>query len=765
MTHRPRQIRPVTVAAFAALAVFWLLASAQAQAQEGGLIVVPLEAPGEEGGDAGESEFVSGERFDPERARGTRVEADMGQDERISPLRPVVASGQPRGSAIRFDGESQTLDFALFVPDPEQARELRIASLSSINVLPERSQFSVYVNDEFVGEGRLENFTEFGTAEFPLEPGVLTRGQNRVQIRLRQYHRIFCGPEAAFALWTDIDLSASGVRIDGRESEGSEEAFLMGVAVAAATGRGVEIRGADGLGEVRSDWVGAITQQLTTALGGDPIPFRFTGFWSVQDDGPVGARVTFLPGDAGKITHRIGADGAPVMVVEYEPDSPPPGDLPAFETTPPAIAAQDAPDLIATDAPVRFSEFGFRSVEVQDRYALIEQRFRLPDDYVVLTNAKADIGLDYIYADGLPDGAMLLVHVNGHNVRLLPLQGEGGTLIEQFPVRFEARHLRAGVNTLGFEVMIPGDPPDLPCPVWDRPVLAIGEDSALTVPYSPSMYLPDMHFAFRALTADGVQTRSNGGRMFSQADLITLRAAVAGSTRADRANAAAQLHLLSLDDLAALPLGGYQVSRHAIENVLLGGAPPEDDGAGGTASADLGGNLLLMPDEDGANRRSPGAFTAIFATGWDWAVGVFETGLQWLHPRSGTLLEQWLAQHRGQAIFLQLDPRHPEQIWMLRAPGSDATVLASAIVAARTVAEGPRGQVSVLDEAGRWHNWTAPDRQPVLLEAVSPGNLRHVLGNIVSAMPIRYVMVLFLLALVAALLALRLVISTREHNT
>ena len=70
----------------------------------------------------------------------------------------------------------------------------------------------------------------------------------------------------------------------------------------------------------------------------------------------------------------------------------------------------------------------------------------------------------------------------------------------------------------------------------------------------------------------------------------------------------------------------------------------------------------------------------------------------------------------------------------------------------------------MLDNQGRWQNWTAPDRQPVLLEPVTLHNIRHVVGNFVSAMPIRYVTGLFFLALISALFALRLVIATREHR-
>ncbi|WP_323037385.1 hypothetical protein [Pararhodobacter sp.] len=123
-----------------------------------------------------------------------------------------------------------------------------------------------------------------------------------------------------------------------------------------------------------------------------------------------------------------------------------------------------------------------------------------------------------------------------------------------------------------------------------------------------------------------------------------------------------------------------------------------------------------------------------------------------------------MTEQNGQAALIQLDPTQPNQVWMVRAPGSDISAIASAFVAARTNAEGPRGQLSILDNNGIWQSWIAPDRQPVLLEPVTLGNVRFVLGNFVSAMPIRYVTGLFFLALISALFALRLVISTREHR-
>lgn len=99
---------------------------------------------------------------------------------------------------------------------------------------------------------------------------------------------------------------------------------------------------------------------------------------------------------------------------------------------------------------------------------------------------------------------------------------------------------------------------------------------------------------------------------------------------------------------------------------------------------------------------------------------------------------------------------------MLRSADSDMTKIAQSIAAARAYGRGPRGQVSILGHDGGWDNWIAPDRQPNLLEPWSFQNFRTAMGNFVSARPIFYTFLMLLLALASALVALRLVISTRE---
>jgi len=670
----------------------------------------------------------------------------------LSPLHPSEPHGFRNGSLLRIDGERRSVGFSLFLSDPDAVQALRIATASSINVLPERSRYEVHLNGVHVGSGRLEHFSGIGALDLRVEPGMARVGLNAVRIEFIHHHRIFCGPEAAFAMWSDIDLARSGAVLAGETPPPSTESFLMGLASASASGAGLDIRGSEILGAQRDAWVGALTRRIAETLGGDPIPFRFSHIWSVAPEMPVGARITFQPAEQTGIRFVRGGDGAEVMVIGVAPgaDAPPLDDLDRILPQRDRLAGVA---LIDTIRPVPLSDMGFRSQQFWGRYALSETRFRLPDDYVVLTNLKAFLHLTYVFAEDLPDGAMLQVHVNGTNIRLLPLWTGGGRMIEDFPIRFEARYLRGGENTLAFEMFIPGDPPDLPCPQREGPVLAIADSSTLTVPYSPSMYLADMHFVFSALGPEGVLASDLSERSFSDLDRLQLQAAFSTGQRADAVGSPARLHLIPPDDLGAVPSGSYVISRGAVEAVLARREEPAEPVALAAT-----GNVLFRAQERRESRP------ALLTAGWDWTTRRFDETLQWMHPRAGTHMQDWLARQSGQAILLQLDPLLPSHVWMLRAPDSDITGIAAAIVTARALGDGPRGQVSVLDHEGHWQNWYAPDRQPILVEPLSIGNIRHVMGNFVSATPIRFVSLLFLLALISAVFALRLIIATREHR-
>ena len=752
-------IRTTRTTTLAALILALAAVPSVAQQTGGGMILLPetdgLTLPGGTG-DADVLPLLTEERYDPAR-RGFDADAYHGFTNWVTPLRLTDLQIRRTGTNARIMGERQVVNFDLYVSAPGQHRQLQLVTQSSIDILPERSSMRVTVNGRDVGTSRLGNFDGFAASTLDLPADLLVGGRNRVSIEFTQGHRIFCGPEAAFDLWTDIDLSKSGLIVDHADTGIGAESFMMALAAQSASVQPVEIRGLDRLPDQAAAFRQALVSKFNQALLGDPVVFRFNDFWTVEQTSRAFARVTVMPASVGRVSYRLGGDGAQVMVLEVAPDTRPQDLLDQIPQLAPQPAAARAPQ-IQPEVETPFSAFGIPTETFTQRYAARDYPFRLPDDWLVLTAAKARINFDYAYATGLPDTAMLLLSVNGQSIRLLPLRSEGGQMITQFPIDFEARILQPGTNTFSFELMVPGDPPDLPCPVADRPFLQVSNTSTLFVPYSPSMAIPDMDLAFGALTPESIRMNDMTARAYSEADILTMKAALARSQADMRSTI---LHLISIDDLSSVPSAHHRADRRLLEEAVLN-LPRLDESDPMT--------LFAATDDPFARRRqsSSGIVTSLRAAvsnGWNSVTD----GARWISnrifPSSGDQLNQWLSTRKGQAILFHLDPDRPDEIWMLRSPDSDIHVIAHSIAGARAYGGGPRGQVSILGQDGGWDNWIAPDRRPVLLEPWSTDNFRYAMGNFVSARPIFYTILVLLMALASAGVALRLVISTREHKT
>lgn len=695
-----------------------------------------------------DDDVLTAERVDPHRRPDTAQEPEPVARDWVAPLRLTDLQVRRNGTQARVTGEREFVDFDLYVSDAARTHRLQLVTVSSINLLPERSFMRVEVNGVEIQRVQLDNFETPDADELILPPDVLRTGRNDVQIEFRQGHRIFCGPEASFDLWTDVDLVESGLVLDPAQGGAGADGFMMGLAAQSAGVSPVEIRGVDSLGAESEAWRKALVRRLNRALVGTPVVFSFTDYWTVARPERSHARITILPAAQSQISFRTGGDGARVMVLEVAQGTRPSDLLDEVPQLTPQAQAARAP-LLKTDSENSFADFGIRTENFSQRYAIRNHPFRLPDDWLILTAEKARIYLDYAYIEGLPEGAMLLISVNGQSIRLLPLRGEGGQLITRFPVDFEARIMQPGTNTLTFEMMVPGDPSDLPCPAYDQPFLQIGESSSLFVPYSPPMSIPDMDLAFSALTPDSLRHNEMSARAYSEADILTLSAALA-RTRGDIR--ASTLHLISIDDLGAVPMAHHRADRRLLEDTVL--LTPEYEA--------LVAAQQSVEDPFQARRQQDRGFSAAFSN----ILSLILDRVYWVRdrifPSNGDQLNAWLAERRGQAVLFHLDPSRPDEIWMLRSAESDTTQIAQSIAAARAYGRGPRGQVSILGYDGRWDNWIAPDRRPVLLEPWSFKNFRTAMGNFVSARPIFYTFLMLFLALGSALVALRLVISTRE---
>lgn len=734
------------------LAVAIQTAPSAAQDVPDGLIPLPESAVQELPGSVSPTEML--ERFDPGRRVVASEDAVNSELQYwISPLRLLDLGYPMRDSVTRISGEREWVAFDVYASAGADQQILRLSTVSGINNLPERSYLRVSVNGTDLGRRNLEHIESFGMIDFALPPDVLIPGRNRAQIEFRQHHRIYCGPEASFDLWTDIDLSKSGLVVRRDHEAVGVETFLMALAAQATGVRPVEIRGLDSLGSDSESWRKFLVGRLNQVLSGAPVVFRFDDYWTAEGAGRAHARITVLPAAQSRMRFVIGGDGAIVMVLEVAQGTRPEdllATIPQFDRRYEDVRAP----LVMPERDIAFAELGAKTEDFSQHYAMRNHVFRLPNDWLVLTAAKARIQLDYAFAANLPEGAMLLLSVNGTAIRLLPLWQGGGVPIDAFPIDFEARLMHPGTNVLTFQMFVPGNPADLPCPSGESPVLQISETSTLRVPYSPAMVIPDMDLAFSTLGADSLRKNELSTRAFSDMDMLTLSAALSRSREAQYPSV---LHLIAIDDLASIPTGHHRADRRLLEDTVLSG--PEE----GPRSEENTG--MMSQDPFLARRPASQPVAAFLNAGWEYVLG----RLQWLRdrvfPNSGDQLNDWLTEQRGQAVLFQLDPDRPSEIWMLRSPDSDIHSIALAIASARAFGGGPKGQVSVLTYEGHWINWFAPDRRPVLLEPWSRQNFRAAMGNFVSARPIFYTILMLGIALLSALVALRLVISTREHKT
>ena len=394
---------------------------------------------------------------------------------------PLV--GANRDAIVRLAGESSAVDLSLFVPATLQATGFQLVLRTSINVLPERSSVTVIVNGAALPAVRPVALDGFVTV--PLDNTVLQPGENSVRIESNLFHRIYCGPEASFALWIEVDTSLSGIILPSEYRPEPEDLVHL-LAAQSALPQGLSFHVADG---VDPQMLGLVTARVLGLRG-----VRVQGVTIGSPYAPAGAtgdlvRIALLPGAESTADVVTGGDGATVLRVR--PGSVPEETsialssiLPTEDALKPTVAVLE-PGVATT-----LGDLGREDAALRGHYILHEVPFQLPANWLVLGPQKGRLTLDYGFAEGLAEGAILLIKLNGITVRLLPLDVDGGDALAPLSIAFLASLLRSGVNVLAFEAIIPGNPPDLPCVNSDGPVLTIKGGSTVLVPASPKMRFP-----------------------------------------------------------------------------------------------------------------------------------------------------------------------------------------------------------------------------------------------------------------------------------
>jgi len=669
----------------------------------------------------------------------------------LLPLRLAVPRADTP-SAPRLSGEVARERFILFLPAATGASEIRIAHRSGIDVLPDRSQVEVAINGNPVGTFLPDSFETFALAQLEVPEGLLLPGPNIVEITARHTHRIACGPEAAFALWTDIDVTASGIMVPVDALDLGPLSFLAALSAQAARGDPVVIRRPDPSAPL--DDAAPFIAQVVAALGGTLPSIESAAYWSASDGLPDLVRITAVEPGTDPDTPRFerGGDGAIVLLVERGRGYAEVRSMLVSAAGPVGATPHGPP--VQPGTAVRLADLEAPVLQAEGRYSLMTVQFRLPADWLLLASQRAQLDLDYMIAPGLPAGSLMLLKVNGTTVRLLPLDRDVGVSLPTLPIRFNAALLRPGVNRLDFEVLVPGDPPNIACPRMSGPIVDIRPGSRLFVPDAPSMTMPSLDRALDALPTDGIRLTEAAVRQIPPGALPQIVTAISMGARNPVDGATLTVGTLADIDRIRAPL----VSRAAGALVdALRRGPAMRDPAAPTGGADgaVVSEESVEPTAGGAVRTGNGSRLE------DFAERLRTAPVRMLRGDTPDLVA-WLEGRTAGAALLQPDPEDEHTIWLILGEAGDPTDVARALAASRESADGPTGQVALYVPGAGWQSWTAPDRPLRLFEAPRAQHLRAVMGWARGHRPAAFVGVLTGITALSALVAILILLTTRR---
>ncbi len=648
----------------------------------------------------------------------------------LLPLRSAGVAATGNNRIVRLTGERTAASFFVDLPNTAQAKSFKLSYRISINVLPERSKLLITVNGKALDPIEPTAFSGFEDIDLPVD--VLVPGRNEITVVAQESHRIFCGPEATFEIWTELDLGGSGVEYDSADLSSDPEGFTSALLAQLVSQNVIPVR-ADP--EIRDQIMPELTDRLAGLRNGAPVMLRAQSIYASPSIIPPIARITILPDNRDFAQVRQGADGAQVLVMSLTPE----GTLPNIDFLLPAPPSVPDVGVLEPGKRTSLEDLKFTDVSAYNRYSEQNVTFRLPDEWLVLSSQNAMLKLLYSFADGLPENALMLIKANGTTVRLLPLDQGGGRALPLLDIGFPARLLHSGVNNLTFVSIVPGDPPDMPCPAFENPLLNIDPTSTLFVPKVPKMTFVGVSDALAALGPSQISYQADG-----EDDDSTLEMALKTALRPLEGHTmieGAKLNVIKSDSLDQITLGELGLTRRELEAVFLNSRPAP---------------LTQQIDDPSTRTWVLPAFSELLN-----AVSRNVRGLA--KPGDGEL-KDWLASRNGKAVVVIPQEEDPLSLWLIVRPQADPVEVAANLAQARLSATGPTGRFALLTNDDQWDSWHDRTYPPKLEEPLSFRNFREVAGNYASWSPLYFVLVLFGLTIVSVCLALAFVVTTRGRR-
>jgi len=642
------------------------------------------------------------------------------------------------GARYRMSGERVVSNFDLWLPKFAVAKQFQITFQNSINVLENYSKIIVELNGIKIIEQQLNSVgKEITLSSKDIEP---KEGLNSVTIQLVQKHRVFCGPQASFDTWTDINLADTGFIISDLNLTNSIEAIASGINIQSLHGY-LPLRVDPDLDptlatNIASEF-GPVFRQNGTGI-------KFKSLWDPVEDFENYFRILITNPSDDTSGFGISADGA-ILYRLSSIEDPIFKELEKWQST----IRSNSPKILKANQATSIFDLGYENIEDAASYGSNLIQFVLPYDWLVLDNRKATLDVSFDYSSLVTNRSIFNIKVNNETIYSKKIGENPNIQTARDMVQFNASILKGGLNQIEAEYIIPAEMPEAQCPDFPQMFVKLNRETSLLLPDTPKMYLEGLQNIMPLISrndADILFSRSQAKNILSPEfkTILALKSLTvntpevlytASNNIVDQSPL--KVEIISVSDLSQIISDNNFFSINSIRNSLSLSKSSEYD-------------------KPQIQKQSTSAFQ------WQSVISIWERFME--RPTSyKSRVNSWLENNQSQVAVLKPNSDRNE-IFIVINPDLVSQSAFDALSKANLETFGPAGALSVLGSDNVWHSWDRPSPSlPILLEPLNLDNFWLVGSNIISIYAAEFfVLVIILVAIIVLITFLYLILYRRR---
>lgn len=410
------------------------------------------------------------------RGENTLVLREPPAQVRLAPRQAAEASFRPLAlveDRLVLGGELAADERAIFLTQAEALRTtaFRVGYLNAVSNLPEASRILVRINDQTIGEVRLDANATEATAILPLPPGVVAPGYNSVRFIAVQRHRVDCSVKATYELWSSVSLNRSGFVGLPAAPAIRRLADLPALAASGAEQTPIRIRLAETSDTLTIERAMRVANAVILAAGiqrpritVSDEPGEGPGLDLVIDRAPPAGSIP-LENETGllqvldqatgrtTLTVRPGREGERTLqhLQETAAANAPTGSVPGRRAL-----SNTAGRQVSDGSSFSFGELGFESRPFEGSFYQSSVRFNLPSDFFPAPYGSALLALSTSFLGEAAPGKRINIRINDQIAAVVPMNQSGSGQLGQQRVDLPIQMFKPGANTVSIEPNLAG---------------------------------------------------------------------------------------------------------------------------------------------------------------------------------------------------------------------------------------------------------------------------------------------------------------------